>query len=85
MLFEQEYTYFLSQICVNRRGRRYAETEKGLRQYHALDETSRRDGSEKLVRAQKGRGGDRVCHPDGKAAPFMRHKVCGAGRLRHGR
>ena len=56
MLFEEEYTYFLSQIRVNRRGRRYAETEKGLRQYHALDETSRRDGSEKLVRAQKGRG-----------------------------
>lgn len=56
MLFEEEYTYFLSQIRINRRGRRYAETKKGLRQYYALDETSRRDGEEKLVRAQFGKG-----------------------------
>lgn len=56
MLFEEEYTYFLSQIRVNRRGRRYAETEKGLRQYHALDEESKRSGAEKLVRAQYGKG-----------------------------
>lgn len=56
MLFEEEYTYFLSQIRVNRRGRRYAETEKGLRQYHALDEESKRSGAEKLVHAQYGKG-----------------------------
>lgn len=56
MLFEEEYTYFLSQIRVNRRGRRYAVTEKGLRQYHALDEESKRSGAEKLVRAQYGKG-----------------------------
>lgn len=56
MLFEEEYTYFLSQIRVNRRGRRYAATEKGLRQYHALDEESKRSGAEKLVRAQYGKG-----------------------------
>lgn len=56
MLFEEEYTYFLSQIRVNRRGRRCAVTEKGLRQYHALDEESKRSGAEKLVRAQYGKG-----------------------------
>lgn len=56
MLYEEEYTYFLSQIRINRRSRRYEETEKGLRQYHALDEESKRDGSEKLVRAQYGKG-----------------------------
>lgn len=56
MLFEEEYTYFRSQIRINRRGRRYAETEKGIRQYHALDEESKRSGAEKLVRAQYGKG-----------------------------
>lgn len=56
MLYEEEYTYFLSQIRVNRRGRRYVETEKGLRQYRALDEKSKRNGAEKLVRAQYGKG-----------------------------
>ncbi len=56
MLFEEEYTYFRSQVRINRRCRRYAETEKGIRQYHALDEESKRDGGEKLVRAQHGEG-----------------------------
>ncbi len=56
MLFEQEYTYFLSQIRINRRSRRYVETENGLRQYHALDKESQRNGREKLVRAQHGKG-----------------------------
>lgn len=56
MLYEEEYTYFLSQIRMNRRGRRYEETKNGLRQYHALDEKSKRDGAEKLVRAQHGKG-----------------------------
>lgn len=56
MLYEKDYTYFLSQINVNRRKKRYVETENGLRQYHALDEGSRRDTGEKLVRAQFGSG-----------------------------
>lgn len=42
MLYEEDYTYFLSQINVNRRGKRYEETEGGLRQYHALNEERRR-------------------------------------------
>lgn len=56
MLYEKEYTYFLSQININHRGRRYVETENGLRQYHALDEESKRNTEEKLVRAQFGEG-----------------------------
>ena len=56
MLYEEEYTYFLSQINVNRRGRRYEETENGLRQYHALNEESRRNIGEKLVRSDYGKG-----------------------------
>ncbi|MCM1122212.1 MAG: hypothetical protein NC416_06490 [Eubacterium sp.] len=56
MLYEEEYTYFLSQININHRTKRYEETVNGLRQYHALDEESRRDTEEKLVRAQFGKG-----------------------------
>lgn len=42
MLYEEVYTTFLSRINVNRRFRRYVETENGLRQYRALNEASRR-------------------------------------------
>ncbi len=56
MLYEAEYTYFLSQININHRSRRYEETENGLRQYHALYKESRRSTGEKLVRAQFGEG-----------------------------
>ena len=56
MLYEEDYTYFLSQININSRKKRYEETENGLRQYHALNEKSRRNTEEKLVRAQFGKG-----------------------------
>lgn len=56
MLYEEDYTYFLSQINVNRRERRYEETERGIRQYHALNEASRRNTQEKLVRTEFGQG-----------------------------
>ena len=56
MLYEEEYTYFLSQININPRKKRYEDTENGLRQYHALNEESRRNTEEKLVRAQFGSG-----------------------------
>lgn len=56
MLYEEAYTCFLAQINVNRRGARYEETENGLRQYHALNEASRRETEEKLVRKDYGRG-----------------------------
>ena len=56
MLYEKEYTCFLSRIKVNPRCRRYEVTEKGIRQYHALDEKSRRDTDEKLVRKEYGKG-----------------------------
>ena len=56
MLYEKDYTYFLSQININPRKKRYEETGNGLRQYHALNEESRRNTGEKLVRAQFGKG-----------------------------
>ena len=56
MLYEEDYTYFLSQININPRKKRYVETENGLRQYHALNEESKRNTEEKLVRAQFGSG-----------------------------
>ncbi len=42
LLYEPAYTWFVSQVCVAPRAKRYAETENGVRQYHALDEGSRR-------------------------------------------
>lgn len=56
MLYEEDYTYFLGQVKVNHRFKRYAETPNGLRQYHALDESSKRNTEEKLVRADYGKG-----------------------------
>ena len=51
MLDEQAYTYFLSQVNVNRRAKRYVKTAKGIRQYNALDEAGKRNTKEKLVRS----------------------------------
>lgn len=56
MLYENAYTYFLSQVNINKRKKRYAVTEKGVRQYYALDESSHRTTTEKLVRSDFGRG-----------------------------
>ena len=56
LFFEEEYTCFLSQVNVNPVEKRYQLTPKGLRQYHALDESSKRDGTQKLVRTNYGSG-----------------------------
>lgn len=56
MLYEEDYTCFLAQINVNRRVKRYVKTENGLRQYQALNEDSRRDTTEKLVKTDYGKG-----------------------------
>lgn len=56
MLYEQDYTCFLAQVNVNRRFKRYEQTPQGLRQYHALNEASRRCTAEKLVRTDYGAG-----------------------------
>ena len=50
LLYERDYTTFLSQVNINPRYSRYEETENGLRQYYALNEKSRRNTEEKLVR-----------------------------------
>ena len=70
LLYDGSYTWFLSQININRRAKRYVKTPAGIRQYHALAEESRRDkklnndsackgnscnGTEKLVRASDGK------------------------------
>lgn len=56
MLYEDNYTYFLSQVNINPRRKRYSVTPHGLRQYHALDEEHSRRTGEKLVRGDYGRG-----------------------------
>lgn len=56
MLYERDYTSFLSQVNIQHREKRYEKTENGLRQYHALDESSRRNTTEKLVRTANGTG-----------------------------
>ena len=50
LLYERVYTTFLSRVNINPRYSRYEETENGLRQYYALNEKSRRNTEEKLVR-----------------------------------
>lgn len=56
LLFDNSYTWFLSQAAVNPRKKRYTKTKNGIRQYHSLKEESRRDTPEKLVRGAYGKG-----------------------------
>lgn len=56
LLFEESYTWFLSQTAVNPRRKRYEKTANGIRQYHALKEESKRNTPEKLVRSEYGKG-----------------------------
>lgn len=54
LLYEPAYTWFVSQVCVAPRARRYAETENGIRQYHALDESTRRKPEHLYLRDAEG-------------------------------
>ncbi|MCM1387386.1 MAG: cellobiose phosphorylase [Bacillus sp. (in: Bacteria)] len=56
ILFDDSYTWFLSQAALNPRKKRYVKTANGIRQYKSLDEESRRDTAEKLVRGAYGKG-----------------------------
>lgn len=56
MLYEKDYSCFLSQVNINHREKRYEETANGLRQYYALDEERKRPTTEKLVRMDYGQG-----------------------------
>lgn len=56
LLYEEDYTYFLSQININPRYKRYVKTNQGIRQYFALNKESRRETKEKLVRSNYGEG-----------------------------
>ena len=55
LLYTPEHTWFLSQVLIAPRARRYAETPDGIRQYHALDEGSRRTTAEKYLRDSSGK------------------------------
>lgn len=54
MLYERAYTWFLSQVPVAPRARRYQETERGLRQYHPLDEAKARTTEEVYLHDARG-------------------------------
>ncbi|MBO5473956.1 MAG: hypothetical protein J6A08_09255 [Lachnospiraceae bacterium] len=56
LLTEEGYTWFLSQVAVNKRSKRYEKTKNGVRQYHALNEETRRNTDCKLVKSGKGTG-----------------------------
>ncbi|MCM1040743.1 MAG: hypothetical protein NC434_15610 [Ruminococcus sp.] len=56
ILFDNTYTWFLSQIAINKRKKRYTKTPGGIRQYYSLNEKSKRNTPEKLVRSAYGKG-----------------------------
>lgn len=56
LLMDESYTWFLSQVAINKRKKRYTKTANGIRQYYALNEDSRRNTAEKLVRGNFGKG-----------------------------
>lgn len=55
LLYEPAYPYFISQVCVAPRAKRYAETANGVRQYNALDESTRRTPEEPYLCDADGR------------------------------
>ncbi len=54
LLFEKDYIYFASQKKVNKRSKRYEETEGGVRQYYALDTAAVRQDTGKELRTKDG-------------------------------
>lgn len=56
LLFEEGYRYFLAHVTINKRAKRYVKTEKGIRQYHALDEENKQISDDAYVKTQYGKG-----------------------------
>jgi hypothetical protein len=56
LLLEEDYTYFLSRVNINKRCKRYEETREGIRQYHALNQESKREPGEKFLYGGFGKG-----------------------------
>lgn len=54
MLLEKDYTYFASEVKINKRAKRYVETENGIRQYFALDESTKKPNTDKLLKTKSG-------------------------------
>ena len=55
MLYEEAYSYFVSQANLLPRAKRYVKTEKGIRQYNNIDHASERN-TEKLLRKDMNTG-----------------------------
>ncbi len=56
LLTAEEYTYYRTRIPILPRRKRYVKTENGIRQYRFLDENKKIVATEKLLRADFGRG-----------------------------
>lgn len=56
LFYTEDLNCFLSQVNINNREKRYVETKHGLRQYRALNEQSRRNTEDKLVRTHRQQG-----------------------------
>lgn len=54
LLYQTQYPYYLSQVPILPRKKRYVATENGIRQYHFLDEEKKRSGKEKLLYSKQG-------------------------------
>lgn len=54
ILYEKAYSYYRPQAKVNKRAERCVKTDKGLRQYRAIEELEVEDGS--LLRSEQGEG-----------------------------
>lgn len=53
---DHSYTYFESKAVIKPRRERYIKTEKGIRQYHAIDKALKKDVTSKQVRTGYGMG-----------------------------
>ncbi len=54
LLYHTSYPYYLCQVPILPRYKRYVKTENGVRQYHFLNEEKKRDGREQLERGKDG-------------------------------
>jgi len=54
LLYGKKYTYYMPQAKVRKRVERCVKTEKGIRQYYAIDHIDKKDGS--LMRSDCGKG-----------------------------
>lgn len=56
LFYDNTYTYFESEAIIRPRTERYVETQKGIRQYNAIDKVTKKLVEHKQVRCQYGEG-----------------------------